>query len=133
MSDTLFDTGVRLATEEQVRELVMFHYRAEVVRKWTYEKAGVKLNRLRKKAHRNAQHGAAVARDIDRADGVEPPLRGVTNAISRDMAADTLVQALRSSDPHEISDALADAAHRLDDDEARRVAGYLVKLFKGQA
>lgn len=192
MTATLFGTedGTEpreaLASEEQVQSLVAFGRREDVVRKWSYERAGVTLNDLKRKAELAVKRAQSKAKDIDARAGEAPPDhrrippwqrsgtaafvgRVITGAESIVDAEAVVGEAAWSLEPAEAkrllgvmrrvldpvppaaaADELADmltghpgeraavvsgvqaAVLALDDEQVQRLAGYLVRVLKGE-
>jgi hypothetical protein len=115
--------------ETTVRALVDVFGRSEaIVRKWTRAKAKVTLDGLRREAAL-IEHRSATRAGADEAGLTKP--RPVQDGVRRD-AADYLEQAIARG-PVEVALALSWAVLDMQDDEQKRLAGWLVKLLRGQA
>lgn len=192
MTATLFGTedGTEpreaLASEEQVRLLVEFGHREDAVRKWSYERAGVRLNHWKRGVEIALKRAQGKAKDIDvRAGDAFPDHRripswrrsGTAAFVGRVITGDEAVadpeavvgEAAWSLEPAEAkrllgvmrrvldpvppaaaADELADmltghpgeraavvsgvqaAVLALDDEQVKRLAGYLVRVLKGE-
>ncbi len=125
---TLFpDTGAPARTgprPEIVRALEGFGYKAEAVRKWTAVKANSVLHACRR------EEGIALSRAATKAATVDGPGRSRPSRVERAVAAIAIEQAIALS-ADETAQAVAYTVYCLTDDETARLAGYLVKLFRG--
>jgi hypothetical protein len=108
-----------------VEALEAYGYKAAAVRKWTPEKALVALDARRK------EEAIARRRALRRAGEEEEAIapRGQPIPVMRLQAA---VELEREQGVDELVQGLAYTVHQLTDDEVRRLAGWLVKLFRGQ-
>lgn len=109
-----------------VRLLETYGYRSEAVRLWTPEKASTVLNACKREEAIALRRAAAVARQQD-----ETAPRGQPSLVERQEAAAALEQAMAGGD--ELYQAISYTTYVLRDDEARRLAGWLVKLYRGGA
>ena len=129
---SLFDTdefgNVVTAAEHPSREVVQqleaFGYRADAVRKWSAVKANTVLHARRKEEAIALRRAAAVAGDQD------APRKGTPTGVERLEAAAALERAMGEG-PDELTQALGYTVYALTDDETRRLAGYVVKVFRG--
>lgn len=110
-----------------VRLLESYGYRAEAVRRWTPEKAATVLNACKKEEAIALRRAAAVAKRQD-----ETAPRGQPSLVERMEAAASLEQAL-SGGGDDLFQGIAYTVYVLRDDEARRLAGWLVRLYRGEA
>jgi hypothetical protein len=108
-----------------VEALVAYGYAEKAVRRWSPEKAMVALDARRK------EEAIAKRRALRRAGEQEENIapRGQPIPVMRLQAA---VELEREQSVDELVQGLAYTVHQLTDDEVRRLAGWLVKLFRGQ-
>lgn len=133
--NTLLDTDLpaapRLASPEQVAALVGYCFSEERVKKWTYEKAGLLLNELNRKAKvvMARARNAAAQYDVKTGDGsVAPRVRTATDEFQREQAA----RAVRDAGGQSVDElymAVAAAVWLLDEYEIRRLAKHFVVTF----
>lgn len=127
-SDEEFDSPPELATPKLVRLLEGFSYRREAVRKWTKEKAETVLRSCQREQRIALRRAAATAGQID------GEKRGQASALERQVAATYVQQVLDGRiEPDELLQALAYSLHVSTDDELKRLAGYLVRLWNPPA
>lgn len=155
MNATLFDTepeagertrvdpqtGKTLARLHQVKELVEWGYDAEVVCDWTYEKAAQKLTARRAEAKLAIARAKAKAATIDY--NAPPPddrefkrfpaaAEVVLAPAERADAARAVEQALAEGSNEEVQFAVQGAVWCMDEDRVRSLAGYIVRVLKGE-
>ena len=132
MTDTLFSDTAAMDRSERpeasiVRALESFGYRAEAVRLWTREKASTTLYRCKKEEAIALRRAAAAAVAVD-----GTAQRGQVSELERRVAADSLSQALALGSD-EVLQSVAASVYCLTDAELKELAGYLVRLYRGQA
>ena len=124
--DTQLECPVELATAEQVRELEGFGRLKEAVRRWTREKAAAVLADCKREQQIALRRAASVAlaQSGDAARGQPSTIERVTAAVFLEQAmgegADELVQAV------------AYTVWVLTDAELKRLAGYLVRVYRSE-
>lgn len=107
-----------------VKELERFGYKPEKVQNWTTERATAVLEMVRKEQNLQKQRSAAKAGDPT------TPKRGQPTPMERLNAAAYLEQC---RNPADLNQALLYCGCYLTDDETKRVAGYFIRLFRGQS
>jgi hypothetical protein len=108
-----------------VEALEAYGYKAAAVRKWSREKALVALDARRKEE--SIARRRALRRAGEEEESIAP--RGQPIPVMRLQAA---VELEREQSVDELAQGLSYTVHQLTDDEVRRLAGWLVKLFRGQ-
>lgn len=111
-----------------VRLLESFNYRAEAVRRWTAEKATTVLKACQQEERIALRRAEARAKTQE---GPDAP-RGQPSLVERLAAADAIAQAAGLG-LDELLQTVTATVYCLTDDELKRLAGYLAKLFRGQA
>lgn len=127
--DTDTDQPPRPST---VRALEGFAYKAEAVRKWSHVKAETVLAACRREEAIGLQRAAAKATAEGVKTGDVPAALGEPSRLEREDAAG-YIDAATGAGHDETYQALMYSVHLLTRDECRRLAGYLVKLFRGPA
>lgn len=129
---TLFDEHTGVATAAQVRALTEeFGYDRVKVSAWTPEHAETVLRARRNEDRIGLKRAAKRAAEIDHTADVPPELdRPAPGTMWRELAAKDVEQQLADGDPDEVLQTVAYSLHTLTDDELRRLAGYLVKLWR---
>lgn len=122
--DTEVDAPVELATPKQVRLLEPFNYRKEAVRKWTRERAEQVLRKCQQEERIALRRAAQTAKEQD---GLA---RGQPTPMERLEAANALEQAVGIDETLIVMSA---ALYVMTDDETKRFAGYLIRMWRGQA
>lgn len=117
-----------MATVEVVRLLEAFGYRREAVRKWTAEHAATVLNSCKKEEAIALRRAAQKAREQD-----GEAAQGGPSALERAAAADYIEQSLRGDTADDRLQCLRYSTHCLTDGEVRRLMGYVVRLYRGDA
>lgn len=132
MTTELFtDDGTATATLDRpdtatVKELERYGFKAESVRKWSPEKAETQLG------HCRAEERIALRQAEDRARQQEEHVpRGQPTLMERQSAASCIEQA-QDKGIEELSQCMAYSLYALSDDETKRLAGYLIRLMRGQ-
>lgn len=113
-------------TARVVRELEAFGYKAEAVRTWTREKANTALASCRREEAVALRRAEATAKQ----QGEEFP-RGQPSIIERLEAAACVEQALGGG-IDELCQTLMYTLYVLSDGELKRLANYLVRLYRGE-
>jgi hypothetical protein len=130
MKTTLFPDDVEsppeLATTAQVRLLEGFLYRSEHVRRWTREKAETVLRACQREERIVLARAAALAKE----QGGETS-RGSASIPERINSACFIEQQLGAGGADELTQAVAYTLYALTDGETRRLAGYIVRVLKG--
>lgn len=122
--DTELDTPIELATPKQVRLLEGFSYRKEAVRKWTREKAEQVLRRCQQEERIALNRSQAKAKEQD---GLTP--RGQVSALERAVAAVAMEEAVAEGSDETLQ-VMSASLYVLTDDETKRLAGYLIRVFR---
>jgi hypothetical protein len=122
------DAAPELASPEQVRILEGYNYRRAAVRKWPREKAVTVIHRCRAEERIAQNRALRVARDLD---GVAP--RGQPSVLER-LSAAAYIEGVLSErcEVDELLQALAYSLYVSTDDELKRLAGYLIRLYRGE-
>lgn len=107
-----------------VQQLEGYGYAKEKVRKWTVEHANTVLNTCRKRDAIALRRAQQTAREQDQ----DAP-RGQPSLVERQEAAAFIEQ---QRGPNDLLTAVSMTAYCLTDDELGRLAGYFVRLFRGQ-
>lgn len=136
MNKTLLDTTdttpvPRLATPEQVAALVGYCLSEERVKKWTYEKAGLFLNKLNREDRvvRARARATGAQYEVKANDGTMVPIvRNVVDEFRR-REAGKAVRDAGGQTVDELYMAVAAAVWMLDEFEIRRLAKHFVATF----
>lgn len=116
-----------LAKPTTVRHLEAYGYRREAVRKWTAERAETVLRNCRQEERIALNRAKKVAEEQD-----APTPRGQASHVERAEAATYVEQTLaKGCGVDDLLQALAYSLYVSTDDELKRLAGYLVKLWRG--
>jgi NAD(P)-dependent dehydrogenase (short-subunit alcohol dehydrogenase family) len=112
-----------------VEALEAYGYKAAAVRKWTREKALVALD-ARRREEAIARRRALKRAEEEGRESEAAPARGQPLGFIRLEAAKYLEQPMSIDD---LSQAVAYSVCHLTDAEVKRLAGYLIRLFRGEA
>lgn len=116
-----------LATPKQVRLLEGFHYRREAVRLWTREKAETVLRNCQREERIALNRAMALAKE----QGGELPERGQVSQVER-LTAATFLEQSQGQGIDELCQAVAYSVYVLSDDELKRLASYLIRVYRGE-
>jgi hypothetical protein len=122
--DTELDTPIEMASPKQVRLLEGHNYRKEAVRKWTKEKAETVLRKCQQEERIALNRANAKAKEQD----AGAP-RGQVSPLERAVAAAALEEAV-ADNADETLIVMSAALYVLTDDETKRLAGYLIRMWR---
>lgn len=117
-----------LASQADIVHLESYGYKPEAVARWEQKKAQAVLRKCRAEDRAAVRRAEAAAKQIDLKND-DAPSRGQPSTLERVVAADIVSESLSGS-PDDIHLALTYTIHVCTDKELRRLAGYLVKLWK---
>ncbi len=115
-----------LASGAQISALVSYGFRELAVQRWPKEKAELVLKKCKKEERAVLNRAAGAARLIDDKDGVSK--RSQVSLLERRIAADEL-ERVGKLGPDETLGAIMYTLYVCSDDELRRLAGYLGRLW----
>lgn len=123
--DDATDTPADRPNVKVVRALELYGYRADVVRTWSAAKANTVLNSCKK------EEAVALRRAEGKARAEDGVPRGQPGLVERLAAALSLEESLGDG-PEELCQAVAYTVHCLTDGELKRLAGYLIRTYRGE-